>query len=152
MSLKHEDYIERELLQPELEGLKYYKHHINPRHTKGKDDTSNLVRVTQAEHAILHLLLFNERGIKKDYLAFRMISGGHPSLQSYAGKLGAIKCKMNKINCFFDPIKHRIIAKLGAKATGLLHWYNDGIKNIRLDKLQSIPNGFKRGMLKKRSD
>ena len=168
-------FIERELIQNELIGEKYFNHHIKPRHLGGSDNPNNLVKVTRAEHALLHFILFKKLGNKKDYTAFRMIEGGHTSLSSYAGKLGAEKCRKLKVNPFFNPelrrlgcIKagknigkknaesghlKRIAIAQGVKRKGIKinkMWITNGIKSVLVNIKTKIPYGYYKGRVQKK--
>ena len=53
----------------------YHNHHIIPTHAGGTDDPENLVRLTTAEHAEAHRLLYEEHGRWQDKLAWQGLSG-----------------------------------------------------------------------------
>ena len=53
----------------------YHNHHIIPRHLGGSDDPSNLVSLTVEEHALAHKKLYEEHGLKEDYLAWKGLEG-----------------------------------------------------------------------------
>lgn len=53
----------------------YHMHHIIPRHAGGIDEPSNLVRLTIAEHAEAHKLLYEQHGRWQDYYAWQGLSG-----------------------------------------------------------------------------
>jgi len=48
------------------------KHHIIPRHLGGTDDEDNLVKLTYADHAKAHRLLYETFGLAGDHRAWRM--------------------------------------------------------------------------------
>ena len=50
-------------------------HHIKPRHMGGTDDPSNLIKLTVAEHAEAHRVLFEQYGCWQDRLAWRGLAG-----------------------------------------------------------------------------
>ena len=49
--------------------IRYQTHHIIPRHLGGTDEPSNLVRVSEEQHAELHLALYLEHGDYRDWKA-----------------------------------------------------------------------------------
>ena len=53
----------------------YHNHHIVPKHAGGTDDPENIVRLTTAEHAEAHRLLYEEHGRFQDKLAWQGLSG-----------------------------------------------------------------------------
>lgn len=53
----------------------YHWHHIIPKHAGGTDDPSNLVRLTVAEHAEAHRLLWEQYGRPEDKLAWLLLAG-----------------------------------------------------------------------------
>lgn len=53
----------------------HHWHHIIPKHAGGTDDPSNLVRLTVAEHADAHRLLWEQHGRPEDKLAWLLLSG-----------------------------------------------------------------------------
>ena len=53
----------------------YQSHHIIPKHAGGTDDPENLVRLTTAEHAKAHRLLYEKYGRKEDELAWKGLAG-----------------------------------------------------------------------------
>jgi len=53
----------------------YHKHHIIPRHAGGTDDPSNIVKLTVAEHAEAHRVLYEKHGKKEDWLAWKGLTG-----------------------------------------------------------------------------
>ncbi len=53
----------------------FHRHHIIPRHAGGTDDPSNIERVTVAEHADRHRLLYEEHGRWQDRVAWLTLSG-----------------------------------------------------------------------------
>lgn len=55
--------------------IQYHWHHIIPKHAGGTDDPSNLVRLTVAEHADAHRLLWEQHGRPEDKLAWLLLSG-----------------------------------------------------------------------------
>jgi hypothetical protein len=54
---------------------KTHRHHILPKHAGGSDDPSNLVDLTVEQHAEAHRLLWEEYGNKKDFIAWKTLSG-----------------------------------------------------------------------------
>jgi hypothetical protein len=52
-----------------------HKHHILPKHAGGSNDPSNIVSLTVEEHAEAHRLLWKERGMTADFVAWKMLSG-----------------------------------------------------------------------------
>ncbi len=58
-----------------MEKIIYHIHHIIPRHMGGSDDPSNLKRVTIAQHAEEHRLLWEKHEFIQDYIAWKMLSG-----------------------------------------------------------------------------
>lgn len=53
----------------------HHWHHIIPKHAGGTDDPSNLVRLTVAEHAEAHRLLWEQHGRPEDKLAWLLLAG-----------------------------------------------------------------------------
>ena len=53
----------------------YHNHHIIPRHMGGTDDPSNIVKLTVEEHAEAHRKLYEEHGLKEDWLAWKGLLG-----------------------------------------------------------------------------
>jgi hypothetical protein len=53
----------------------YHTHHIIPRHAGGTDDPENLIRLTVAEHAETHRLLYETYGRWQDFYAWQGLSG-----------------------------------------------------------------------------
>lgn len=53
----------------------YHRHHIIPRHAGGTDDPSNLIRLTIAEHAEAHRVLWEQCGRLGNKMAWLMLSG-----------------------------------------------------------------------------
>jgi len=53
----------------------HHWHHIIPKHAGGTDDSSNLVRLTVAEHAEAHRLLWEQHGRPEDKLAWLLLAG-----------------------------------------------------------------------------
>jgi len=53
----------------------YHMHHIIPKHAGGTDDPSNLVKLTVAEHAEAHRLLWEQYGRPEDKLAWLLLAG-----------------------------------------------------------------------------
>lgn len=53
----------------------YHKHHIIPKHMGGTDDESNIVKLTVAGHAAVHLWLYETYGCWQDKIAYNVISG-----------------------------------------------------------------------------
>lgn len=53
----------------------HHWHHIIPKHAGGTDDPSNLVRLTVAEHAEAHRLLWEQYGRPEDKLAWLLLAG-----------------------------------------------------------------------------
>ena len=53
----------------------YHNHHIVPKHTGGTDDPENIVRLTTAEHAEAHRLLYEQYGRWQDKVAWRSLAG-----------------------------------------------------------------------------
>ena len=72
------------------ENLIYHNHHIIPKHAGGTDDASNIVKLTVAEHAEAHRLLFETYGREEDRIAWLGLSGiiGREDVFILAAKLG----------------------------------------------------------------
>jgi hypothetical protein len=51
-----------------------HKHHIQPKHSGGTDDSSNLIDLSAEEHAEAHLKLYEKSGNKADLWAYKMLS------------------------------------------------------------------------------
>jgi hypothetical protein len=73
------------------ENLIYHNHHIIPKHAGGTDDASNIVKLTVAEHAEAHRILFETYGREEDRIAWLGLSGivQREEIVSLATKLGA---------------------------------------------------------------
>ena len=52
-----------------------HTHHIIPRHMGGTDDPENLIELSVEDHAEAHRKLWEEYGNKKDYAAWKGLSG-----------------------------------------------------------------------------
>jgi len=63
--LVYKQIIDNAVGRPSIDGEYYETHHIVPRSMGGKDDESNLVRLTGREHYIAHWLLFRIHGNKQ---------------------------------------------------------------------------------------
>lgn len=57
------------------DNLIYHNHHIIPKHAGGTDEPSNIVKLTVAEHAEAHRLLFETYGREWDRIAWLGLSG-----------------------------------------------------------------------------
>ena len=68
---KH-NYLKKEII---MSKTIYHNHHIVPKHAGGTDDPENMVRLTTAEHAEAHRLLYEEHGRFQDKLAWQGLSG-----------------------------------------------------------------------------
>ena len=53
----------------------YHTHHIIPKHAGGTDHPDNIVRLTVADHAEAHHLLYEEHGRWQDKIAWKSLSG-----------------------------------------------------------------------------
>lgn len=138
---------------------KFHKHHIVPKHMGGSDSSENLKCISIEEHAREHLRLFEQYGKLEDYTAYRLLSGtgdkheeiarlgghiqgarnrdsGHMSRvgkmpntekQKVAAKAAMFE-KMN--NCFLDPAKRILCAKLGGKKQGRINAESGHCKKI----------------------
>tara|TARA_R110000868_G_scaffold118360_1_gene313943 strand:+ start:46 stop:558 length:513 start_codon:yes stop_codon:yes gene_type:complete len=52
-----------------------HKHHIIPKHMGGTNDPSNLIELTVEEHGNAHKLLWEQHGLKQDWLAWQGLTG-----------------------------------------------------------------------------
>lgn len=52
-----------------------HKHHILPIRLGGNDDESNLIQLTIEEHAEAHRVLYEKFGDRRDYVAWKCLSG-----------------------------------------------------------------------------
>jgi hypothetical protein len=52
----------------------YHRHHVVPKHADGDDSIENLVYLTQEEHALAHLELYEKYGRYEDAMAFNTLS------------------------------------------------------------------------------
>lgn len=64
-----------------------HRHHIVPRHMGGSDDPSNIVELTQEEHAQAHLELYEKYGKPEDAWAARIL-GSEPRTDFTSGMKG----------------------------------------------------------------
>jgi general stress protein YciG len=55
--------------------IKWWKHHLIPRHMGGSDEPSNLVKCNTAMHVFFHKQLHEEHGKIEDYLAYKGLEG-----------------------------------------------------------------------------
>jgi len=51
------------------------KHHIDPKHSGGNDNKSNIVKLTFRQHILAHLLLWKIHGRKGDEAAYKFMKG-----------------------------------------------------------------------------
>jgi hypothetical protein len=97
-------------------------HHIVPRHEGGSDDIENLVALTKQEHALTHLLRYEETGNFRDLCAYYMIgynfTEAHKVSSSEGGKIGGKKVYENKVGIFRSEEDRKLWASLGGKVGG----------------------------------
>jgi len=117
----------------------YHNHHIIPRHCGGTDDPENMVRLTTAEHAEAHRLLYKEYGHWQDKLAWQGLAGliGKDELLmeiqhrpiSEESKQKMSKAKMGKV-CSKEHKANISIARMGnTNALGHIHTAEHRQKN-----------------------
>lgn len=149
----------------------YHLHHLVPRHAGGTDNPENLVRLTVAEHAEAHRLLFEEHGRWQDEIAWKTLSG---QISGNEARILAVKRaltgkkqspehlrKRSNKGKKFGPLseehkealrKHgksrgmpRSVHEASAKANTGSFWVTDGASNTRVKMTESIPDGWYRG-------
>jgi hypothetical protein len=90
-----------------------HKHHIIPRHMGGSDDPSNIVKLSVAEHANAHRILFETYGKTEDKIAWLCLSGqiGHEEARLAAYRIGYAK----RDKSFFNTEEYKKKISLASK-------------------------------------
>ena len=115
-----------------------HKHHIIPKHMGGTDDPSNLIELTVEEHAEAHRLLYEQHGLKQDWLAWQGLAGLIDK-KELLHELFVLAGKKSK-----PPIGHK--ANLGRK------WSEDYKKNMSaISKGKKITEEHKKNISKGKS-
>lgn len=101
----------------------YHKHHIVPRHMGGTDEDSNIVKLTIAEHAGAHRILYDQYGKKEDYIAWKNLlgQGKDPEVWAEKSRLGGLKSSTKGIK---HTEEHK--RKVSASKTGVPRPYMQG--------------------------
>jgi hypothetical protein len=138
------------------EGL-FDKHHIIPKYMGGTDDFNNLVTVSRTCHTMFHYCNWRLWNNREDYVAYKGLSSQiskHEIIKETASISGR-KSYKNKTGLFSltKEEKMKASSKGGKKAGKYMSqsmWINDGEKNKRILRVQSIPDGWIRGKVKKK--
>ena len=108
-----------------MSAITYHNHHIIPRHAGGTDASENIIRLSVADHAEAHRLLYEEYGRWQDYIAWHGLSGmiGREELHQRRSSEGG---KMTKGRKYPNRKKHPPITKehrekLSISVTGTKH-------------------------------
>ena len=131
------------------------KHHVIPSSLGGSNRKYNIVTLTPKEHYICHLLL--TKIVKKDSPAYHSMIYAWSCMS--ANPAGHIRYKMSKGSLYQklkrDFIKSRSISTKGDKNPnyGKIWICNNlTLENKRINKTDTIPNGWKRGRILNRND
>jgi hypothetical protein len=66
---------EQEIEEMKRRGVRFHRHHINPRHNDGGNEAENLILLTVEEHAEAHKKLYEQYGRVQDLIAYKALSG-----------------------------------------------------------------------------
>lgn len=123
----------------------------------GSDDFNNLVTVSRTCHTMFHYCNWRLWNNREDYVAYKGLSSQiskHEIIKETASISGR-KSYENKTGLFSltKEEKMKASSKGGKKAGKYMSqsmWINDGEKNKRILGVQSIPDGWIRGKVKKK--
>jgi hypothetical protein len=126
-----------------------HKHHIIPKHAGGTDDPSNLVKLTVAEHAEAHRILFEQYGREEDRIAWRGLAGiiGHEEAVLEAAKLGSRNARRlkGKEHPYYGKKRPEHSAKMkGRKAVRSEQHTNNLNKRFTSEYLEKVSNSISR--------
>jgi hypothetical protein len=149
-----------------------HKHHINPRHSGGGDEPSNLVELTIAEHAEAHKRLFEKYGKKEDFIARKALAGSITKEEflaeraSLGGQKAQLTLRKMKLSAFYNEELHersvqlsvishrenktgfcdkRIQSELGTRGGSKnkgFIWFTNGIKSIKYTRKMQQENSL----------
>ena len=118
-----------------------HKHHIVPRHMGGSDDPSNLVELTVEEHAEAHRKLYEEHGLKEDYIAWKALDGQITAVEATQ--------EARKLWVENNPELSKEISRKATKAQLVSRANNpERFKNVNLKYRQENPEKHKESLLK----
>jgi hypothetical protein len=133
------------------------KHHILPRYLGGSDTMENIVTVTRTQHVMWHFANWNLWGNTEDFIAYRGLAGtisGHEVAQELRAMNGRRSAE-NKTGIFSrsEEERHAHSSKGGVKGGSQMRnyiWITDGNKNTRIFKDLPLPEGWEKGVTRKR--
>jgi hypothetical protein len=143
----------------------FERHHIVPSNMGGDDAPNNLIRLTAGDHFFAHLLLAKAYGGDQWNAVEAMVNMSGSSkrrdlvvarrwvekARKEAAKIHSANAKRQHKNGLTEAA-HSPSAKAKRKATlADLQWWNDGSVNLRIKSGVSVPDGFVRGALKRRT-
>jgi hypothetical protein len=138
------------------EGL-FDKHHIIPKYMGGTDDFNNLVTVSRTCHTMFHYCNWRLWNNREDYVAYKGLSSqiSKQEIIKETASISGRKSYENKTGLFSltKEEKMKASSKGGKKAGKYMSqsmWINDGEKNKRILRVQSIPDGWIGGKVKKK--
>lgn len=148
-----------------------HKHHIIPKHAGGTDDPGNIIKLSVAEHAEAHRILFERYNRWEDYLAWQGLAGLMSKEEivkmqlSESGRKGGSNGKGisgNRSNggyANWEKNKKKVsetlannakmYGHLGGKKSKDSIWYHnikEGVE-IKLKANEEIPIGYEKGRL-----
>ncbi len=86
-----------------------YKHRILPGHQGGTYDPSNVVLLTMEEHAEAHKELWEKYGNKKDYIAYKALSG---QMSKEEARIEAVKAALTGKKQTPEQVRKRVEARM----------------------------------------
>ena len=139
------------------EGL-FDKHHIIPRYMKGTDDFENIVTVSRTCHTMFHYCNWRLWNNKEDYVAYKGLSSqiSKEEIIKQTASIAGKKSFMNGTGLFSltEEEKKEASSKGGKKAGKYMSqsmWINNGENNKRVLRTQSLPDGWIKGKVKKKT-